>query len=644
MCRADRSDTADVRLSVLAYATVAAGFAVTVAGALNAADRPLTALALFGAAALAAELLEEPETGRVREPMGPGVFRVASGVDLAAVIVLGPWRGALVAGTAALVARLARGPLRHTAFHASAYALASLAAGYAFSLGGGHTGHLALPDDLVPLTVLALVYLLVSRGLIQIVGGLEVLQPDFAAAGAETGLGAILALFALGHPWNVIAVLPVALAVNRAHARVRRSRHETLHALETFANIVDERDPHTYRHSQRVAGYVDRLARALGLPYSDIDRLRWAARLHDLGKVAVDAAVLGKTRKLTPQEWGTVWRAPRLSARLLRRFELSAAEARAVEYHRERFDGRGYYGIPADDQPLAAHFLVVADSFDAMTSDRPYRPGLAPEQALAEIELNIGTQFHPAVAKAFVAVQRGQDPFSALTPEEQEQLRGASTPYRVPDVRGARDLKERPELVALAGLIAGLAGVGLDQRWLVATGGAVAFLGLVLRAWVRFRANRLARALASALAASDRTRMFEGLSHVLESATGSEWIALISWQEDGLGGEIELSKGDLSAGDGPHERALMSWLVREAESRDELLTTSGHELGGEGAYLALPLRRENSALTGFVVLRTPRALQRHVGAALSGSLDAIGLALAPGPETAPEQPASAAVG
>jgi hypothetical protein len=119
-------------------------------------------------------VLEEPENARVREPLGPGVFRVASGVDIAAVIVLGPWRGALVAGAAAFLARLMRGPLSLGAFQASAFALASLAAGYAFALGGGRTGHLALPDDLVPLTVLALVYLLVSRGLLQVVGGLEV--------------------------------------------------------------------------------------------------------------------------------------------------------------------------------------------------------------------------------------------------------------------------------------------------------------------------------------------------------------------------------------------------------------------------------------------------------------------------------------
>ena len=420
-----------VRLSVLAYATVAAGLGVTVAGAIAAAGRPLTALALFGAAALAAELLEEPESARIREPLGPGVFRVASGVDLAAVIVLGPWRGALVAGTAALLARVVRGSWRHAAFQASAFALASVAAGYAFALGGGAAGHLTLPDDLVPLAVLALVYLLVSRLLLQVVGGLEVLQPDFAAAAAEAGLGAILALFALGHPWNVIAVVPVALAVNQAHARVRRSRQETLHALETFANIVDERDPSTYRHSIRVAGYVDSLARALGLPYSDIDRLRWAARLHDLGKVAVDAAVLSKPGKLRPNEWNTVWRAPRLSARLLRRFEVSAAEARAVEYHRERYDGRGYYGIPVR-RPAAGRALPRRRRQLRRDDKRPAVPRRPEhEEALAEIERNIGTQFHPTVAKAFVALQRGQDPFSALTPEEREEIRGASTPYRV---------------------------------------------------------------------------------------------------------------------------------------------------------------------------------------------------------------------
>src|SRR4029078_11001251 len=94
-----------------------------------------------------------------------------------------------------------------------------------------------------------------------------------------------------------------------------------------FANIVDERDPSTYRHSLRVAGYVDGLARALELPYSEIERLRWAGRLHDLGKVAVDASLLRKQGTLDGAEWAAMRRHPRLSARLLQRVEVVCAHA-----------------------------------------------------------------------------------------------------------------------------------------------------------------------------------------------------------------------------------------------------------------------------------------------------------------------------
>ncbi len=205
-------------------------------------------------------------------------------------------------------------------------------------------------------------------------------------------------------------------------------------------------------------------------------------------------------------------------------------------------------------------------------------------------------------------------------------------PYRIRDIRRTRDLRERPELVALGGLVAGLAGVGLHQPWLAAAGAIVTCAGLVLHAWVRLRANRLARALATALAADERTLVFEELARVLETATGGDWVALVGWREDGLGGSVELSRGEER-----HERALMSWLLREAESHDEVLTAHGHELGGDGAYVALPLRRENSALTGFLVVHSPHALQRSVRAALAGSLDAIGLALAAQPEVL-EQP------
>jgi HD-GYP domain-containing protein (c-di-GMP phosphodiesterase class II) len=506
-------------------------------------------------------------------------------------------------------------------------------------------GHLQLPDDLVPLAVLALVYLLVSRLLLQVVGGLEVLQPDFAAAAAEAGLGAILALFALNHPWNVIAVVPLALAVNHAHARVRRSRQETLHALETFANIVDERDPWTYRHSVRVAGYVDSLARALGLPYSDIDRLRWAARLHDLGKVAVDASVLSKPGKLRPNEWGTVWRAPRLSARLLRRFEVSAAEARAVEYHRERYDGRGYYGIPAEDQPLAAHFLVVADSFDAMTSDRPYRAGLSRDEALAEIERNIGTQFHPTVAKAFVALQRGQDPFSVLTTEEREEIRGASTPYRVPDIRGARRLRERPELVALAGVIAALGGVGLEPALAVVAeasrrlwpGGGFG----PCQVWMRLpRQPARPRARRTALAAGAAQGLSRALELLARDGRSSDWVALVEWQGGRLGGRDRAR----ALATGPSRSRYELARPRGRRSRDDSSSRSARSSAATRLRFPAPPRENSAGSTPSSSYPQPERDARTSADRAHSSLDAIGLALAPRPAEAEPDAVTAATG
>jgi hypothetical protein len=274
-----------------------------------------------------------------------------------------------------------------------------------------------------------------------------------------------------------------------------------------------------------------------------------------------------------------------------------------------------------------------------MRTDRPYRPALGEEEALAEIERNAGVQFHPAVAKAFVAHRRGEDPYSALAPNEQEELRAAAAHHRVAAIPGTRDIKERPDLLALGGLAAALAGVGVRVPPLAFLGALVAAIGLFLRAWARLRTARLQGALRAALAGDERERIFERLAAVLEQAVGADWVGLVSWEEDGLGGALEASRGQA-----PTEQALMSWLVRQAESRTDVIDAPARDLAEQqGVYAALPLRRENSALVGFVVMRGPRTLQRHAHAALSSSLDAIGLVLADRPEKAEDVAAAAGV-
>jgi len=588
-----------------------------------------TTLALFLAAAILVGLFEDSERERARGPIHPDRFRIASAVQIAAAIVLGPWSAALVAAVGTVAAGLFHGvAARKVVFDSLAYAGAACVAGLAFEIAGGDVGSLRLLDDLIPVVALALVYLTVRALLLDVALARESFDPRLVASAGEAGLGTALALLAIGHPWNVVVLVPVAIAIHQGQVRLRTLQRETLRALETFANIVDERDPSTYRHSLRVAGYVDGLARALRLPFSDIDRLRWAGRLHDLGKVAVDASVLRKAGRLDGAEWAAMRRHPRLSARLLQRFEFVAPQARAVELHHERVDGAGYYGVGGNDLPLASHFLIVADSFDAMTTDRPYRRGLSPEEGLSEIERNAGTQFHPTVAKAFVAVQRGIDPTTVLTPEELAEIRGAAAPYRVHLV-GAGELKERPELFALGGVVLVLAGLGFDQTWLTAAGGAIALVGTALRAVVQVRARHAVAALHRSLSGTDeRTDVFRRVAEAMSVAWHHSWAALVTWDEDGLGGALDAVTGT----DGPAQAALMSWLVREAESGQDAIVAPGAELGVDGIAVALPLRRDNSALVGFVAFLAPKLPPRHVELALLESLDELGLALAAKPQ------------
>jgi len=588
-----------------------------------------TTLALLLAAAILVGLFEDSDRERLRGPIQTDRFRLACAVQIAAVIMLGPWWAALVAAVGTVAAGLFHGVSpRKVWFDALAYSGAACVAGLVFRLAGGDVGTLQLLDDLVPLVALAVAYLTVRALLLDVVRARENFDPRLVPSAGEAALGGAIALLAIDHPWNVVVLVPLAIALHQSQVRLRGLQRETLRALETFANIVDERDPSTYRHSVRVAGYVDSLARALRLPFSDIDRLRWAGRLHDLGKVSVDASVLRKRSGLDGAEWAAMRRHPRLSARLLQRFEFVAPQAHAVELHHERADGHGYYGVGGDDLPLASHFLIVADSFDAMTTDRPYRKGLSHEAALMEIENNAGTQFHPAVAKAFVAVRRGIDPATVLTPDELQEMRCASAPYRI-RLAGVGELKERPELLALGGVVLALAGLGFGQTWLTATGGVLALAGLGLRAVVQVRAGRAVAALQQALGSHDEdSAVFHRVVGAVSSAWHQTWAGLVKWDDDGLGGSVDAETGQ----DGPAPSALTSWLVREAESGRDAIVAPGAELGVDGVAVALPLRRDNSALVGFLAFVAPKLPPRHVELALLESLDELGLALAARPE------------
>lgn len=170
--------------------------------------------------------------------------------------------------------------------------------------------------------------------------------------------------------------------------------------LNALVALMDESCLQTRHHSENVATYAVALGQELGLDGERIIGLRRAAMLHDIGKVAVDAAILDKPAALTDEEYALVQTHSDVGSRIVARAGLTE-EASWVRAHHERFDGRGYPdGLAGTDIPLHARIIFVADSFEAMTSDRPYRRGMAVADALAELRACAGTQFDPEVVAA----------------------------------------------------------------------------------------------------------------------------------------------------------------------------------------------------------------------------------------------------
>lgn len=177
--------------------------------------------------------------------------------------------------------------------------------------------------------------------------------------------------------------------------------------LLAFSRAVEARDPWSSGHAARVAALAEVVAARLGLDEDEVESLRVGAALHDIGKLAVSQDVLGKRGPLTEEEAEEVRSHPTLGARMLGLIEPFRHAVPCVLHHHERWDGRGYpEGRMGAEIPIGARILAVADAFDAMTSDRPYRPALAPERAVAELERCSGSQFDPEVVAAFVEAWR----------------------------------------------------------------------------------------------------------------------------------------------------------------------------------------------------------------------------------------------
>ena len=175
-------------------------------------------------------------------------------------------------------------------------------------------------------------------------------------------------------------------------------------SLAALSAAIEARDPYARGHSSRVTVFAQAMARSLRLDKERVGVLRLAALLHDVGKLVVPSSVLLKRGPLTDEELGLMRRHPAAGARMLRSLGAPETILPLVLHHHERWDGEGYpTGRRGDDIPLEARVLCIADSFDAMTSMRPYRASWTPDEALEELERCAGTQFDPELVTAFAS-------------------------------------------------------------------------------------------------------------------------------------------------------------------------------------------------------------------------------------------------
>jgi putative nucleotidyltransferase with HDIG domain len=401
----DRFSTPAVVLGVIAFAATLLH---------SGAESGLVSLATLPGLLIAAwvALLVLTELTPVALPRG-GFMTVSSAFDYAAIVLFGPF---VTAGFDLVSGVLAHGLLRPRPPHRVLFNLATCAiaafGGSAVYRGlGGTPGVLTLdPGQLAAFLGLGVTYFALNSGLVSLVLAAERRVSPLRIWQANFGwtLRHLAALLPLG----VLVVLvhaqggPLALPLLLCRHALRlylEMRGDLTDFATALVSVIEEVDPYTRQHSIRVAAYAERLTRGLGRPEPEVESVRLAGLLHDLGKVGQPPTLLQKAGRLDPAERRRIEAHPAAGADIVARIRAFQGVAGIVRHHHERPDGQGYpAGLAGDAIPLGARIVLVADAFDAMTSDRPYRAGMPAERAIAELERHAGSQFDPAVVEVLV--------------------------------------------------------------------------------------------------------------------------------------------------------------------------------------------------------------------------------------------------
>ncbi len=305
--------------------------------------------------------------------------------------------------------------------------IVAVAGGFLFRLANGHPGAISVEGEWPAALVVALTFLLGGAALnagMTVVTRKALFSPHWHRALRRAWPNFVVAtpagvLLALGVDRFGLKILPFSLiplyilhfslqlysdAVHQRRRHLEEIADLYLSVIEALALAIDAKDRTTVKQLRRVQAFALELGRLMGLPKNDQEALRAGAVLHDIGKLAVPEYILCKPGRLTPDEFEKMAIHPRIGAEILERVHFPYPIASVVRSHHEKFDGTGYPDrLAGEGIPLAARILSVVDSFDALTSERPYRRPLSRDEALAQIQEESGTSFDPRVVECLIA-------------------------------------------------------------------------------------------------------------------------------------------------------------------------------------------------------------------------------------------------
>jgi len=351
-------------------------------------------------------------------PVG-GNVTIGFPIDFVVILVYGPATAMIVTVFGALIGEIVEGKTRwyKIVFNIAQYALSAGVAGMVYQGLGGIVGAVDLSNYIIPAVICAIIYYLINLNLFMIVISLaeEVsilsvwkkrLRGIIVTYIALTPIGFVMALVYVSIGiWGIILFFFPLILARRSFELYTKMRKIYLDTIRALATAIDAKDPYTKGHSERVAKMALALAQELNLPEREIEKIEYTALLHDIGKIGVDERILGKDDGLTDEEYKKIKEHTITGAKIIEPVDFLKDSYKAIYHHHERYDGDGYPdGIKEQDIPLSARIISVADAYDAMGSDRPYRKKLKQDKIMKELAEQSGKQFDPKIVKALISV------------------------------------------------------------------------------------------------------------------------------------------------------------------------------------------------------------------------------------------------